>query len=645
MSSLAADPTKCKRIFGCGFANYIYKIDNISVQRILSVKPSTNPKNGTSAFLLTIKIKNNTKSNINLMYIESITANYETIHQQNSSEHLKKVKYVNSMIINNQENLVKADIKGITDDPLLFPHRESISMYEGYPPSIFIKALTEGSSLSVENLNELTVRYPVSMKSNEEKTLEMIIGYTFEKEFSSINQIIKELSMKSSCVTQKKDFYFESVYSGNWLKILPKFENETDIQLRQELVWHAYNLEAMATYSEFYDETKIPQGTIYDYDWGMHASARDNFQHALPLIYYNPSLAKSVLRYMLKRTTPWGEIRLIEMGNGYANNYSYFTSDQQLFFFLLLSEYLRVTHDYEFLSEEVQCYPVTNMNKIKIIEFVEKCYTFLRDEIGTGEHGLVRLMNSDWNDAVYYVENAPYNKVLYSGESHMNSAMAIVILGSLITELKHAVNFASINQTKTNIQNLIRSMDLFRTKVLKAFMDDLGELAFSRRMYFNGRSYGDENMFLEPQGFMMQIPELTIERKKALYDEMRKRIYKGEKLGARQQENPEFEGEGWEKGSRENGGFWYSLNGPVIVGVSQFDKIEAKRLLKMMSLDNFSKEFPKYWSSYWSASDNVESSLIIEEGLPDQTWTYSSIPVYCAHPHAWFLYCYYRINE
>ena len=85
------------------------------------------------------------------------------------------------------------------------------------------------------------------------------------------------------------------------------------------MVWHAYNLEAMATYSEYYGQTKIPQGTIYDYDWGVQCSARDHFQHALPLCYYNPALARSVLKYLMKRTTPWGEIRLIEFGNGFSH--------------------------------------------------------------------------------------------------------------------------------------------------------------------------------------------------------------------------------------------------------------------------------------------------------------------------------------
>lgn len=496
LASLAADPDKCKRIFGCGFANYTYQADQFTIQRILSVKPSTEPNYGTSAFLLTVKITNNSSEKVNLLYHESVTANYETMQQQNCSEEEKKVKYSNTVSINKREQLIKADIKGIADDPLLIPQRESMSIYEGYPPSLFIKALTEGSEVAEESASELSVKYPFYLEPNEEKTIEMIIGYSFEKEFSSIDQITKELSVKSSDTTPDKILISGSAYAGDWLKVLPKFENEADTQFAQELVWHAYNLEVMATYSEYYNETKIPQGTAYDYDWGWHASARDNFQHALPLVYYNPKLAKSVLRYMLKRTTPMGEITLIEMGNGYSHNYCFFASDQQLFFFMLLAEYLRITHDYAFLAEEVESFPVANMNKSKVLKAVEKCFTFLRDEIGTGSHGLVRLMNSDWNDAVFFTENAPYNKVLYSGESHMNSVMAVTILSSLITELQHAENIQLQGIAKLELQNISNSMDLYRRKVLKAFTDDLGERTFSRRMYFNGCSYGDEICFL-----------------------------------------------------------------------------------------------------------------------------------------------------
>jgi hypothetical protein len=130
-----------------------------------------------------------------------------------------------------------------------------------------------------------------------------------------------------------------------------------------------------------------------------------------------------------------------------------------------------------------------------------------------------------------------------------------------------------------------------------------------------------------------------------LYEEIKMRLMKGEKSGAREQQTPEFDDQEFDKGSRENGGFWYALNGPVILGVATFNKDEARRLLKEMTFDNLSKNFPQYWSSYWSAADNLESSLVPGEGLPDQSSHYGDIPVYCAHSHAWPLYCYFKLRE
>ena len=632
MDSLSAKSETSKRIFGCGFANYSYEIGGVSVNRNLSVKPSKMPYDGTSAFLLTVAVKNNGNTNINCTYSEFVGANFETIQFQTCPKEWLPLRYINSYSESKADNSAIVSITTESDDPLLVPDREAMSKHDAFPPLLFMKSLSESTEF-VGNENGITAKLSFALAPNEEKDIRLVIGYSFDDDYGKVCDELAE--GKAVCEPA-------CAFANEWLNALPKFDNEADETLKRELVWHAYNLEAMATYSEYYGETKIPQGTIYDYHWGQHASARDNFQHALPLVYYNPALAKSVLRYMLKRTTPFGEIRLIEMGNGYADNDRYFTSDQQLYFFLLLSEYLRVTKDYAFLDERVQPYPAKNQTEMTVCELAEKCFIFLRDTIGTGAHGLVRLMNSDWNDAVYYIEKVPYNIIFYTGESHMNSAMAVSIFGTLIPEFEAAKTVVKCGE---KLDRLAKSIKYYRSKMLDAFLANMGERPFPRRMYFNNKPYGDDNMFLEPMGFTLQIDELSEERKKALYAEMQKRVYAGEKLGAREQETPEFEDEGFDKGSRENGGFWWALNGPVIVGVSQFDKGEAERLLKNMTLQHLSEEFPQYWSSYWSAADNLESSLIPEEGLPDQTIDYAAIPVYCAHPHAWILYCYYRINE
>lgn len=224
----------------------------------------------------------------------------------------------------------------------------------------------------------------------------------------------------------------------------------------------------------------------------------------------------------------------------------------------------------------------------------------------------------------------------------MNSAMVASIFQILVPELKNASQKC---QSSDLLEKMVTSMNLYRNQILGAFLKDLGDRKFPRRMYFNSKPYGEENMFLEPMGFTLQIAEIPKERRLAIYDEMKKRLYAGERLGARQQENPEFEDPSYDKGSRENGGFWWALNGPVIIGMAGLDFAESQKLLKMMTFANYAENFPQYWSSYWSASDNVESSLISVEGLPDQSDDFYCQPVFCAHPHAWALYCYYKLKE
>lgn len=319
--SISADSSKCKRYFGCGWSEYEYCCDDTEIRRKLSVKPSLFPNDGTSAFLLTVTIRNNSDTEKTYDYKELLGVKYREIQFQYMPEEYLKARCIYEPFSNGRIGAVR--ITTHTSEPMK-PAREEMSRYEFYPPSPFVCSLSSAGKVSAEK-NFIEAVFSFSLAPQEEKTFQLVIGFTMSGELSEAETIVNKLS------SGKSDFVDE------WLKILPRFDNEPDEELKRELVWHAYCLEAMATYSEYYGETKIPQGTVYDYYGGQHASARDNFQHALPLVHYNPALAKSVLRYMLKRTMPFGEIRLIEMGNGFAYNERYFTSDQQLYFFMLIT--------------------------------------------------------------------------------------------------------------------------------------------------------------------------------------------------------------------------------------------------------------------------------------------------------------------
>jgi len=622
--------------FGCGFASYTYELEAVCVKRSLDVKPSIDPYSGAAAFLLTVEITNKSKEAINISYGEAVTANYKEIRHQDIDNRESDVQYTYDS--GKEDNIAYISIKARTKDPLYRVSSSETAPVDAFPPILYGMPVYGGTATARAVGCELAMSATCNLSAGQTKLFRWIVGISYDHAIEDIRGDIRDL-LDNMVVDG------DNLYGRLWRSRIPTFADEEDPELRRELQWHAYMLEAMATYSDYYKETKIPQGTIYDYDWGIHASARDNFQHALPLVYYNRSLAKSVLKYMMKRTTSFGDIRLTEYGFGVSDHGCYFTSDQQLFFFMLMEAYLRVTKDYEFLNETIPPYPVVNVVPLRVMDFIEKCFVFLKDTIGTGCHGLVRLLNSDWNDTVFYINKVPYNSVVMEGESHMNSAMVLAIIPGIIRELRKARRMDIIADPNGRIEALLESMSLYVDQICQAFMEDWGDGAFPARMYFDEQKYGEDNMFLEPQGFTLMAERFPVQRKRILYDEMCKRLYNGEKLGAREQEVPEFDSEEYDKGSRENGGFWWSLNGPVILGLAGFDREEAWKRLKNMTLANMSKQFPDYWSSYWSASDNQESSLIPEEGLPDQSYDYSNIPVICAHPHAWILYCYYYLKD
>jgi cellobiose phosphorylase len=390
----------------------------------------------------------------------------------------------------------------------------------------------------------------------------------------------------------------------------------------------------MATYREYYDETVIPQGMVYDYGWGMMASSRDLAQQALPLCHTNPALARSTLRFIMKRTLPDGEIKLDDLGFGWAPHGPRLTSDQQLYFFLLLNEYLRVTGDKSILTDRISYYPAEKGGQGTGLEHVRDAFLFLRDRIGIGRHGLMKLWNSDWNDMFFFWPTTePYNRIFDSSESHMNTAMAVVILADLASTLER-LGLASSGEDA----ELTAALRQHREGLREAFMRDWGARPFPRRMYFQGgQPVGENDIWLEPQGFTLLIPELSADRKRALYKEIQERLMKGEAMGAKQLEKPIQKLE-TPPGSRENGGFWYALNGPLVLGVAGFDPQEAAKLLRRMTFANYQRRFPAYWTGQWTAADSLDSASLATEGL-------SVFIPYCAHAHAWPLYLYLRLRE
>jgi len=53
------------------------------------------------------------------------------------------------------------------------------------------------------------------------------------------------------------------------------------------------------------------------------------------------------------------------------------------------------------LNEQVAYYPAEAGKKATVLTILKKHFIYLRDEIGVGSNGLVKMLNSDWSDSFF----------------------------------------------------------------------------------------------------------------------------------------------------------------------------------------------------------------------------------------------------
>ena len=634
LESISTNNELVKKEFGVGFARYNYQLESgIACTRIISVKPSAKINTGNPAFVVTVVLKNNSKKTQELTYSERILINFGMNGLQHTAIQQRPVLYHPNFRIDSNKQMAIADISYKANQFLVVPEKKESYNYDINPPSVFMFSKnSSGENTSVVRVEKDTLAAQIStiMKSGQTKTFHIVIGLADGSSFTQVQKQVDDLFAGSS-----EHVPYDGLFADLWKSKLPDLSTEKNEVLKREMLWNAHMLEASAKYSDYYKETFIPQGTVYSYHFGDNISNRDHLQAALPACYTNPELAKSCIRFVIKHSAVDGEIKRGDSGYGYTAPSIYKESDEQLFFFNTMSEYLLITKDFDFLKEEVAYYPAENDKKDVVLNILKKYFIYLRDEVGKGPNGLVRILNSDWSDSFFH-KHSP-NIYWGSAESHLNSAMVLSIFPKLEDALKKSGN--------SEADSFISALEEYRKSIESAYMKDLGDRKFSARAYLSTKlRFGVDKVCIEPQGYLLQIPNLPVERKKEIYEYVKSKLLTPEKIGIRTREEPLWGG----TADGEDGGIWYSLEYPVLLGVATFDKKEAESLLMKFSFDNFSKQYPDYWVGHWTAPDEMNSTLY-REGLYSfwipENERKTAFQGYCSHPHAWPLFCYFKLKE
>jgi len=422
--------------------------------------------------------------------------------------------------------------------------------------------------------------------------------------------------------------------------------------VEREIVWHHYYLRGNLTYDDFFGEHILSQGHVYQYVVGFQGAARDPLQHAMPFVFSNPQIVKETIRYTLKEVKHDGEIPYGITGNGMVMPAPWRPSDQEMWLLWLASEYVMATRDKAFLDEPVPTYPVygPRAEKMSVGALLKRCYAHFVEVTGTGEFGLQRLSNGDWNDAVlWHVPENERGGIQKQGVSVLNAAMATYTLDLYATMLEYvgdAELAADARKRAEDQRKAVREQWTGRWFRRAWFTPELGWV-------------GDDRMWLEPQPWAIIGGAATDDQTGKLVRAINELMRESSPIGARilSKALPPLKSEtgGSEQvGVGTNGGVWPSINGTLIWALAKVDGKLGWDEWQKNTLARHAEAYPEVWYGLWSGPDFFNSDwskypgqTVFDEKLLDAgsdespklaavNWT--DYPVMNMHPHAWTLY-------
>ncbi len=445
-----------RRVFGMGYVEYVTTYRNIRVQRRIF------PPKDTCALLIDVEITNLRPETVHLRYYEYWDVNVEQLKLQwlrgdpfyaiADEERLSvndlflpeisledgrtlrfhqapidraiDVKAVNDIDFEPQD-IYLHDMSGTPDAY----YTDKVAFF-GRNPASKPEAVTErwGSIPDAPSTDSMpycmVLRRDLTLNAHGQQTLRFAYG---TNRFS-----VPAFKGEAALLDRDGDLYFNT---------------DQDAALTREMAWHSYYLTSATLYNDYYSTYLTPQGSAYLYIHGADGAPRDQALFTLPLTYIRPDLARANLCLIMALTDhKTGAIPYSFAGYGFHSTAFIhdMPSDLDLFFLLAMNEYLAATRDFDFLQHEVPFYCGDDEPQLPhaalgstVLDHIRAAVYHLTQDIGLGQHGLVKIGDGDWSDGVVFDTCTKFGGVLAlgwfsnskaSGESIPNSQMALYVL-------------------------------------------------------------------------------------------------------------------------------------------------------------------------------------------------------------------------
>ncbi|MFW6286527.1 MAG: hypothetical protein ACOC29_01170 [Candidatus Sumerlaeota bacterium] len=289
--------------FGCGFAEWVYRLDGLELVRRFDIVPSRDSADRIPGFRITISLRGTSDASRNIVFTEGLQARYHFANWNNPPLGRRAARYP----VRHQTEKHHCSAEFLPEEllPLVFDQPGVPARADGQSIAVHMEALSAEAQCKIEQDGAescwLLVENESRLGAGQEKTFTFIVGWS-----DATRPWLTTLErLKIDPADMRKQ----------WLARLPEFPEATPAE-RGEMQWHAHTLHAMATWDQRYGRTFIPQGTIYEYGVGVAAVTRDHAMHALPACSYDPDLALSVLEYLARHTDARGHIQHTDEGAG-----------------------------------------------------------------------------------------------------------------------------------------------------------------------------------------------------------------------------------------------------------------------------------------------------------------------------------------
>ncbi|HEX4311259.1 MAG TPA: hypothetical protein VHZ25_14595 [Acidobacteriaceae bacterium] len=471
----------------------------------------------------------------------------------------------------------------------------------------------------------LLLETTLDLKPGEQRTLHFLYGYL--PEGFDLEALTARYRQSAATALQTS--------SAAWKRTGLRFSVDSEPWVERETIWNHYYLRSSLTFDDYFAQHILNQNGFYQYVMGFQGAARDPLQHALPFLFSNPDIVRSVLRYTLSEVRDNGSVPYGLTGHGMvapmvADN----SSDIPLWLLWAVSEYVLATRDIEFLGERIPARVSGPSGRTDTVaNLLARCYRHQIEDVGFGEHGVARMLSDDWNDGLLgtWAQSA-LPEATEKGESVLNSAMAAWVFD----EYARLLGYAALDSThESDVRhNADRNREAARAQWTGRW--------FKRAWLGPTLGWlGESTLWIEPQPWAIVAGVTTPEQSRALVATMNDLLRKGPIGATQMSQGPDITMPGiFEPGTIVRGGIWPSLNQTLIWALAGVDPAMAWDEWKKNSFAAHAEAYPDVWYGAWSGTDSYNAPFSRNPGetAKDPAFHGVDFPVLNLHSHACFLY-------